>query len=669
MRKLFLAFAMGVCMSLTITSYAASETWKQQFAKVSDEYFDQVYFHYSPTNGTLAGYHQYDTQLENYSHKNIRAEIVILKRYERHFNAIRKMREYAYQVSLEKGPIAGQPGSRGVEFTAVIHPSEKFRVLSIVRQDPALTSEQVEQLEERVKRLDINSTTEVGNPRELPKRLYVYLDPDFDPEFADLEIVLSNIRSQLLTLETIRPWEKNADNYSSTCANGAFTLMERKFAAPDERLRSLIAREKQMPAMLAAARRNLNNPPRVFTEIAIEQLPDIVSFFEHDVPTAFADAQDPALKTEFAQTNAAVIEALKSYLNWLKTDMLAKSNGDFRIGAETFSKKLQYDEMVDLPLVKLLEIGWADLRKNQAHFNEVAKELEPEKMPAAVLEELGANHPAPDRLLDAFRATFDGLVSFIRTHHIVTIPSDVRPIVEETPPFMRAITFASMDTPGPFETHATEAYFNVTLPDPAMKPAEVEGYMHSFNVGTVISTAVHEAYPGHYIQFLWLPQAPSRVRKLLGANTDIEGWAHYTEQMMLDEGYGRPGAGAKDERESKFLRLGQLQDALLRNARFIVGIEMHTGKMSFDEAVAFFQKEGYQSKETAMVETKRGASDPTYLYYTLGKLEIMKLREDMKKKQGAAFSLEDFHNNFLRQGFPPIKIVREALLGDDSPAL
>jgi len=251
----------------------------------------------------------------------------------------------------------------------------------------------------------------------------------------------------------------------------------------------------------------------------------------------------------------------------------------------------------------------------------------------------------------------------------VTVPSDVRPIVQETPPFMRATTQASMDTPGAFETHATEAYFNVTLPDPSMTPKEVEGYMHSFNVGTVISTAVHEAYPGHYIQFLWLPQAPSRVRKLLGANTDVEGWAHYCEQMMLDEGYGQPGAGARDEREAKFLRLGQLQDALLRNARFVVGIEMHTGKMSFDQAVEFFQKEGYQPKETAVVEAKRGAGDPTYLYYTLGKLEIMKLREDLKKKQGTAFSLEEFHNNFLRQGFPPIKIVREALLGDGTPAL
>jgi uncharacterized protein (DUF885 family) len=586
MKKIVTVFVIGVCMLSAPTAYAAKENWKQKFNRVSDEYFDQVYFPYAPTNGTLVGYHQYDGQLEDYSRKNIDAEIAALKSFEKRIKAI--------------------------------HPDDST--------------------------------------------------DDFVPR-SDPEMVLGNIRSTLLTLETIRPWEKNADNYSGACANGAFVLMERKFASPDERLRSLISREKQMPALLNNARLNLKNPPRIFTEIAIEQLPDIVSFFEHDVPLAFADAKDPALKAEFSQTNAAVIAALKSYQEWLKTDLLAKSNGDFRIGAETFQKKLEYDEMVDLPLDKLLEIGWADLRKNQEHFKQVAKELEPDKEPSAVLEELGENHPAPDHLLDAFRATFDGLVSFIRSNHIVTIPSDVRPILEETPPFMRATTFASMDTPGPFETHTTEAYFNVTLPDPSMKPDEVEGYMHSFNAGTLISTAIHEAYPGHYIQFLWLPQAPSRVRKLLGANTDAEGWAHYCEQMMLDEGYGQPGAGAKDEREAKFLRLGQLQDALLRNARFIVGIEMHTGKMSFDEAVAFFQKEGYQPKETAIVETKRGAGDPTYLYYTLGKLEIMKLREDMKKKQGTAFSLEEFHDNFLRQGFPPIKIVREAMLGDNSPAL
>ncbi len=156
---------------------------------------------------------------------------------------------------------------------------------------------------------------------------------------TDREMLLSNIRSELLTLETIRPWEKNADNYSSACGNGAFSLMERKFAPADDRLRSLIAREKQMPALLDAARVNLKNPPHIYTEIAIEQLPDIITFFQHDVPLAFADAQDPALKAEFAQTNAAVIAALSSYLDWLKTDLLPRSNGDFRIGADTFSEE------------------------------------------------------------------------------------------------------------------------------------------------------------------------------------------------------------------------------------------------------------------------------------------------------------------------------------------
>jgi uncharacterized protein (DUF885 family) len=650
-------------MTFAISAHAAKENWKRQFQKVSDEYFDQVYFPYAPANGTLAGYHQFDAQLEDYSRATIDKQIAELKVILARLESID-----ATELSQEK---AGKPSFEGyIIFNVGVSVDGTQTVLSIIKKSDGITDDLIEKGKEAIHLNKLRPAQKKGTPVtstilvEINFRLY----PD-SLEGQDLRIVEASIRSELLTLETIRPWEKNADEYSSTCANGAFALMERKFASPDERLRSLVAREKQMPALLADARVNLKNPPRIFTEIAIEQLPGIVSFFEHDVPLAFAEARDPALKAEFAGTNAAAIAALKSYLDWLKTDLLPNSNGDFRIGAETFSKKLSYDEMVNLPLEKLLEIGWADLRKNQAHFNQVAKELEPNKDPRAVLEELGENHPAPDHLLDAFRATFDGLVSFIRSHHIVTIPSDVRPIVEETPPFMRATTFASMDTPGPFETHATEAYFNVTLPDPSMKPAEVEGFMHSFNAGTVISTAVHEAYPGHYVQFLWLPQAPSRVRKLLGANTDVEGWAHYCEQMMLDEGYGRPGAGAKDERESKFLRLGQLQDALLRDARFIVGIQMHTGKMSFDEAVAFFQKEGYQSKESAMVETKRGASDPTYLYYTLGKLEIMKLREDMKKKQGAAFSLEEFHNQFLKQGFPPIKIVREALLGDDSPAL
>jgi hypothetical protein len=361
---------------------------------------------------------------------------------------------------------------------------------------------------------------------------------------------------------------------------------------------------------------------------------------------------------------------LKSYERFLHDDLLPRSNGDYRIGADAFRKKLAYEEMVDIPLDRLLEIGFADLRKNQREFQRVAKLLSPDRTPEEVLRALGADHPPPGELLQAFRNTFDGLRGFIASHHLVTIPSPVLPIVEETPPFMRALTFASMDIPGPFEQRAKEAFFNVTLPEPSWPQNEVEEHMAGFNRGTVISTAVHEAYPGHYVQFLWVQRAPSKVRKLVGCGSNAEGWAHYTEQMMLDEGYGR-AAGASEENDSRFLelRLGQLQDALLRNARYIVGIGMHTGTMTFDQGVEFFEREGYQSHANAVRETKRGTRDPTYLVYTLGKLQILKLRDDYRKKMGTSFSLQQFHDEFLRQGFPPVKMVRRTMLGDDSPTL
>ena len=486
---------------------------------------------------------------------------------------------------------------------------------------------------------------------------------------GDRELLLGNIHAGLLALNSIRLWEKDPDEYSSGISNGAFVLMERNFASPDDRLQSLIAREKLMPAALDAARQNLKNPPQIYTEIALEQLPDIIAFFKKDVPLAFQQATNPQSKAQFSQTNGAVIAALEQYQNWLKTDLLPRSHGDFRFGADTYAKQLLYQEMVDTPLPRLLEIGYADLHKNQAEFNRIAKEIDPQRKPREVLSELGHDHPAPDHLLQSFHDTFQGLIQFIQARHIVDIPSPVLPQLIETPPFMRATTTASMDTPGPLEKTGTAAYFNVTLPGAHDTPKQIEERMEEFNRGTILSTAIHEAYPGHYVQFLWVPQAPSKVRKLLGASSNAEGWAHYCEQMMLDEGYGQPGTGARDARDAKVIRLGQLQDALLRDARFVVGIQMHTGSMTFDQAVQFFQEEGYQTHESGLVETKRGTADATYLYYTLGKLEILKLRADLQKKEGANFSLQHFHDDFLRQGFPPIKIVRRALMGDDSPTL
>jgi uncharacterized protein (DUF885 family) len=262
--------------------------------------------------------------------------------------------------------------------------------------------------------------------------------------------------------------------------------------------------------------------------------------------------------------------------------------------------------------------------------------------------------------LPTFRNLFVGLREFIDARKIVTIPSPILPILEETPPFMRATTTASMDTPGAYESRATEAMFNVTTPESGWTPQQVEDWMEGFNRGTILSTTIHEALPGHYVQFLWVKRLHSKVRKLLYCSSNVEGWAHYTEQMMLDVGYG--GGDPK-------LRMGQLQDALLRNARFIVGIEMHTGRMTMEQAKEFFVHEGYQVPAVAEMEAKRGTIDPTYLVYTLGKLQILKLRADYQKKLGDKFNLQEFHDRFMEQGGVPLVIIRRTLLGDNSPTL
>lgn len=494
------------------------------------------------------------------------------------------------------------------------------------------------------------------------KQEFGIFHPDLlnEQQRADLKIMSNAVNARLLELQEVRMWERNPDVYSGGSTSTIFGLMSRNFAPQEDRLKSVVAREEKIPANLAMAKTNLKNPPKIYTQVALEQMPGIIGFFQTDVPAAFKDVKDPALLAQFKSSNDMVIAELQRYQNFLKEDLLPVSNGDFRLGAEKYREKLQYDEMVDIPLDRLLQIGYDDLHKNQAELKRVAAQIDASKTPEQILEQLEQDHPKPDQLLQSFRDTFSSLTGFIQQKQVITIPSDIRPIVEETPPFMRALTSASMDPPGPFEPKATEAYFNVTLPEANWPPQQTKEWMEGFNRGTIVSTAIHEAYPGHYEQFLWIKQFPSKVRKLEGCGTNIEGWAHYTEQMMLDEGYG--GGDPK-------LRIGQLQDALLRNARYIVGIQMHTGTMTLEQATEFFIKEGYQTPEVSRREAKRGTSDPTYLVYTLGKLEIMKLRADYKQKMGDKFNLQQFHDEFMKQGFAPIQIIRKAMLGDDSPVL
>jgi uncharacterized protein (DUF885 family) len=492
---------------------------------------------------------------------------------------------------------------------------------------------------------------EAVNPRSLSEN-----DRD------DREIMIATVHSLLLEEDRIQQWRKNPDNYSSAVTSSVFSLIKRDFAPANERLRSVIEREKQIPRALMQAREVLRNPPKIYADIAIEQLPGNIDFFQTTVPEAFKDVKDATLRAELKTSGDAAIAALKDYQSWLQKDLLPRSHGMFAIGAENYRLKLLYDEMVDVPLPRLLEIGYAQLHKDQQAFVETARRIDPKKTPEQVLKELETDHPGADKLLSSAQEQLDGLRQFLIDKKIVTVPGGAQAKVVETPPFARATTFASMDTPGPYESKATEAYYNITLPDPSWSKDKQEEYLEGYNYPLLSNVSVHEVWPGHYLQFLWVKNNSelSKVRKLTGAGSNAEGWAHYSEEMALDEGLYN-----NDPR----YRLAQLVDALLRDSRYIVGIRMHTQGMTMAQAKEFFIKEGHQVPVVGEMETKRGTSDPTYLMYTLGKLEILKLREDYRRKMASQFSLQDFHDRFIKAGSPPIKIVRRELMGKDGPLL
>lgn len=479
------------------------------------------------------------------------------------------------------------------------------------------------------------------------------------PNQLDREQVLSALDSKALTLDVIRPWATNPDVYSSGVTQTAFIMIKRSFAPPETRLRALIARERLMLKTLQEARKNLDNPPEILTTIAIEQLDGNREFFASAVPAAFAGVEDKALLQEFTAANKAVIAALTDYKAFLSKELLPRSKGQFAIGRDALVRKLAADEMVTLPLDQLLIIAKADMARNKQALEALAAKVGPGKTVPAVMSTLTADHPPAAKLLATTQGLLDSLRTFIEAKRIVSMPKHVPAKVEETPPFLRATTSASMDIPGPFETVATEAFYNMTLPDPAWPKAETESFMRQWYYAMISNVSVHEAYPGHYVQFLYASQFPSKVRKVLGAASNSEGWAHYCEQMMLDEGLA---AGLKQD-ETKY-RMAQLQDALLRDVRFMVGIRMHSEGLSVAEAQKLFEIDAFQPPAVALSEARRGTTDPTYGYYTMGKLMILKLREDYKAKRGAAFSLQEFHDAYLKLGPLPLPLMRRAMLGE-----
>ncbi len=476
---------------------------------------------------------------------------------------------------------------------------------------------------------------------------------------ADREWLMAHADGELLWTEQVRSYQRDPGMYLPTSSINS--LIKREFAPADARMRSVTAREIAALGNLDAARRNLKAAltPKVFVDIALQQMPATIAFFNNDVPLAFAKLADSPDKRAFAKANAKLVAAIQEYADWLKNDLMPKATGDYAIGAAAYRRMLNDGDMVDIPLDQLEQVGVKELARLHDEFQKTAALVDPNHSPGEVMESLTKVHPDANQVLPTVAAGLASIRAYVVAHHIATVPSDVLPMVRETPPYARVTTFASMDSPGPFEK-TTEAFYYVTLPDPSWPAARQEQLLAFYSAPNISNTSVHEVFPGHYVQFLNNRSNPDIVRLVFGSGADIEGWALYCEQMMIDEGLhdGDPE-----------YRLAQLQDALMRACRYLVGIRMHTQGMTVDQAEKFFEDNAYQTPHNATVEALRGTGDPGYLRYQLGKLMILKLRDDVRKQQGAAFDLGNFHDAFLKQGAVPIKLIRRAMLGSDGPML
>ena len=494
--------------------------------------------------------------------------------------------------------------------------------------------------------------------KELQRQLAALPATRTADEAIDLELLDSQIRAELLDIETLETWRHNPMNYVSMPGSTIDNLMKRNFAPKADRLRSVIDRLKGVRAMIEAMKQNVDNPPHEFTDLAFRIAHGSVGFFKESVADWAKDAAsgEGALLNDFNAANAAATAALDDAAGWLEKTLLPESKGTNAIGADNFSKKLLYEEMVDTPLDRLLAIGEDNLEKDYNAFIESARKIDPSKSPSEVMKSLSNEHPTEASLIPDAKQTIEAIIQFIRDKNIVTIPSEVRPTITETPPYARSGTFASMDTPGPYETKATEAFYYVTPPEIDWDARHKEEHLRGFNPPVMKIISTHEAYPGHYIQFLNAKQFPTKTRKVIACGTNAEGWAHYSEQMMVEEGFGNGDLRT---------RLAQLQEALLRDARYVVGIKLHTAGWTVEQGAQFFREKAFQEPASAYEEARRGAYNPTYRYYTLGKLQIYKLREDYRKLKGSGYTLQGFHDQFVKQGSIPIKLIRRILLPAD----
>jgi uncharacterized protein (DUF885 family) len=475
-------------------------------------------------------------------------------------------------------------------------------------------------------------------------------------ERLEHKMLISHLQGRMFELEVVRTWERNPQHYSDLLATSLAGQTLFSHAPAPERARRVLSKLRQTPRFIQAARDNIKEPPGIYVKVGIETMRGALKFIDEELPRAFADIDDLHLLGDLADAQTEASHAVASYVQHLETEMAPKARASFRLGRDNFEQKLRLEEGLPMPVDRLLAIATRELKSTQEAFRSLAGRMNGGD-PLAVWARMKAEHPAPGELVGVGRQQLEELATFLERQSLVTLPPGEFVTVAPTPDFYRW-SFASMWTPGPFETKATRAYYYLTDVDPTWPPERKDEHLRDYNYPTLWSISIHEVYPGHFLHYQHLRRVESKTRKsiLFAPASFVEGWAHYCEQMMIEAGFGRQDHGIK---------LGQLAESLIRLVRFIVCIKLHTEDMSVEQGVRYFRDEAFMEESSARREAERGTFDPTYLVYTVGKLMLLKLRQDCKQQQGKAFSLRSFHDTLLGQGTAPFWLHRQLMLGDD----
>jgi uncharacterized protein (DUF885 family) len=510
---------------------------------------------------------------------------------------------------------------------------------------------------------------ELARLRRFDDRLTKFDLAKLGPRAAvDLRLLQAAIKKELFFMQDLAIYDRNPMTYARAIDVGVYA--KRKYAPIEDRVRSIIVVENQAPNIMIAAKTNLAEAlPKPYVELAIQTARGAAEFLKKDLVEGLADLKDEALRAAFLQSNRRAAAALAEYAAWLEKEKLPKATPEFAIGEEKYQRFLAETELVNLPPAKLLDLGLSELQKEQDVFSEAAKKIDETRPAEVVFKQIQSDHPTAANLIPEVTKRLDAVKKFVADRKLVTIAAEAKAQVKETPQDRRATSFASMDTPGPFEKRANESYFYVTPPETNWTELQKEQWLTSFNYFMSDLVSIHEVYPGHYVQFLHLNASKaSKAEKIFSATSFVEGWAHYCEKMIVDEGFGGAAPGAKPsedevQRAAKY-RMVQAQAAMVRLCRLCVSIKMHTQAMSVEDATKFFQENCYYEEKPAHAEAMRGTFDIGYLNYTLGKLQILKLRNDYQAQEGDKFSLKKFHDELLNHGMLPIRLLREVMLKD-----